>query len=231
MAVFDCIDYWRDEIPRSGAENMAVDQLLMELVGQRGLDRPILRIYEWSEPTVTFGYFLPRSDASSAFPDNGDEALTYVRRWTGGGVVDHRVDMTYTLMVPRAHELATSRGAESYRVIHQAVADGLNALGERVRLTVVDEGDGAAACFANPVAYDLTDMEGLKVAGAGQRRTKYGLLHQGSVMTGVEIDPFSKALQAEFSDQIRPWSPEPSLLEAARQLASQRYATDAWNER
>ena len=225
MSVFESLDFWRDEQPRMGAENMAVDQLLMELVGQRGSDRPILRVYEWSEPTVTFGYFLPLSDATDSFPD---DELTYVRRWTGGGVVDHRVDLTYTLMIPRSHELATARGAESYRVIHQALADTLQALGEKVRLTVVDEGDGAAACFTNPVAYDLTDMSGEKVAGAGQRRTKFGLLHQGSVMTSVDRDAFAAQLVVELSGQVAVWSPESCLSRNASDLAVERYAAEGW---
>lgn len=225
MSVFESLDFWQDKQPRSGAENMAVDQLLMELVGQRPVARPLLRIYGWSEPTISFGYFLPLSDATDAF---SDDELTYVRRWTGGGVVDHRVDLTYTLMVPRGHELAAARGAESYRVIHQALADALSHLGEKVRLTVVDEGDGGAACFTNPVAYDLTNLSGEKIAGAGQRRTKFGLLHQGSVMTSVEPDAFAGQLVAEFSDQATAWSPDNSLLRNANDLAAERYATAAW---
>jgi lipoate-protein ligase A len=221
MPVFESLDFWRDETPRTGAENMAVDQLLMEQIG----DRPLLRIYEWSEPTVTFGYFLPLSDATDSF---SDDELTYVRRWTGGGVVDHRIDITYTLVIPRSHELATARGAESYRVIHQALADTLGLLGEQVRLTVVDEGDGAAACFSNPVAYDLTNMSGAKVAGAGQRRTKYGLLHQGSVITVADRDRFAPALVRVLSDQASAWAPPLTMQDDARELAIERYAEDAW---
>jgi lipoate-protein ligase A len=221
MPVFELLDFWRDETPRTGAENMAVDQLLMEQIG----DRPLLRIYEWSEPTVTLGYFLPLSDAADSF--SGDD-LTYVRRWTGGGVVDHRIDITYTLVIPRSHELATARGAESYRVIHQALADTLGLLGEQVRLTVVDEGDGAAACFSNPVAYDLTNMSGAKVAGAGQRRTKYGLLHQGSVITVADRDRFAPALVRVLSDQASAWAPPLTMQDDARELAIKRYAEDSW---
>lgn len=200
---------------------MAVDQLLMEQIG----DRPLLRVYEWSVPTVTLGYFLPLSDATDSF---SDDELTYVRRWTGGGVVDHRIDVTYTLIIPRSHGLATARGAESYRVIHQALADTLSALGEQVRLTVVDEGDGAAACFSNPVAYDLTNMSGEKVAGAGQRRTRYGLLHQGSVITAADVDRFAPALVGVLSDQVHEWAPTSAMLDDAHKLANERYATDAW---
>ncbi|NWK56503.1 hypothetical protein HW115_12855 [Verrucomicrobiaceae bacterium N1E253] len=201
---------------------MAVDQLMMEQVN----DRPILRVYHWVEPTVTFGYFLPLSEATDAFPD---DELTYVRRWTGGGVVDHRIDLTYTLAVPRSHELASARGAESYRVIHQAVANVMNALGESVRLTVVDEGDGGAACFTNPVAYDLTNMSGEKVAGAGQRRSRYGLLHQGSVITKITAEAFTQQLVSELCPGTpHDWDPGADMLEASLELAQARYATESW---
>jgi len=224
MPVFDSLHFWKDDRDRTGAENMAVDQLLMKLVGITG-DIPLMRVYGWSEPTVTFGYFLPLSDATDAFSDSH---LTYVRRWTGGGVVDHRIDLTYTLMVPRSHPLASARGAESYRVIHQAVCDTLLAMGEQVRLTVVDEGDGGAACFTNPVAYDLTNLKGEKIAGAGQRRSRYGLLHQGSLVTGVDPDVFGRKLAEVLSGHVEKFSPTPNLLADASTLAAERYGTEDW---
>lgn len=225
MPVFESLDFYQDSAPRSGAENMAVDQLLMERVGTRADERPLLRVYGWSEPTITFGYFLPFSDATKAFCD---EDLTYVRRWTGGGVVDHRIDLTYTLMLPRQHPLATARGAESYRVIHQALADTLQVMGEKVRLTVVDEGVGGAACFSNPVAYDLTNMLGEKIAGAGQRRSRYGLLHQGSLITDVDAKEFAQEFAKTLSDQVLECSPDLGLFAEAAVLACERYATDKW---
>jgi lipoate-protein ligase A len=231
MPIFESLDLWQDPQPRSGAVNMAVDQLLMERVGAVG-GRPLLRIYEWCEPTVTFGYSLPLADAVEAFPEgDGENYLTYVRRWTGGGVVDHRIDLTYTLVVPRSHALATARGAESYRVIHQVLADTLVAMGESVRLTVVDEGDGGSACFTNPVAYDLTNGSGAKIAGAGQRRTRYGLLHQGSVITDGDVEAFGRELGKHFSHHVTEYSPDVDFLEAATTLARDRYATEAWLER
>ena len=46
MPVFDILEYWSDITARTGAENMAVDQLLMERVSRH----PVLRVYQWSEP-------------------------------------------------------------------------------------------------------------------------------------------------------------------------------------
>lgn len=224
MPVFDTLEYWRDENARTGPENMAVDQLLMEGVGEH----PILRVYQWSEPTISFGYFLALQEAHTAFPSSADSPLTYVRRWTGGGIVDHRIDITYTLVIPRECALSMERGAESYRVIHQALEASLKKLGEDVRLTAVDEGDGGLACFTNPVAYDLTNLQGEKIAGAGQRRTRYGLLHQGSLVSQVSADALGDNLSICLASRITEHTPEASFFSDVKALAVDRYATDEW---
>ena len=50
--LFTDLYLWYDTEPRTGAENMAVDQVLM----QSDLKYPVLRVYQWSEPTISFGY-------------------------------------------------------------------------------------------------------------------------------------------------------------------------------
>lgn len=220
--MFETLEFWRDEVARTGAENMAIDQLLMERIGVH----PILRVYRWSEPALSFGYFLAMADVEALFPPEGD--LNYVRRWTGGGIVDHRIDITYTLVIPRTHRLSRARGAESYCVIHKALAASLLQMGESARLTPVDEGDGALACFDNPVAHDVTDAAGQKMAGAGQRRTRHGLLHQGSVVAGAGAVELGEKFTSSLSAEVRPWAPDGRFFQDAACLARDRYATDAW---
>lgn len=220
--MFETLEFWRDEVARTGAENMAIDQLLMERIGVH----PILRVYRWSEPALSFGYFLAMADVEALFPPEG--GLNYVRRWTGGGIVDHRIDITYTLVIPRTHRLSRARGAESYCVIHKALAASLLQMGESARLTPVDEGDGALACFDNPVAHDVTDAAGQKMAGAGQRRTRHGLLHQGSVVAGAGAVELGEKFTSSLSAEVRPWAPDGRFFQDAACLARDRYATDAW---
>lgn len=225
--VFGTLRVWHDLAPRTGADNMAVDQLLMEQCGEV----PVLRIYRWSEPTVSFGYFNTLREAEASFPAPPQGNLSYVRRWTGGGTVDHRVDVTYTLAVPRSEELARLRGAESYRLIHRALAAALADAGQPARLAVTGSG-GGARCFAHPVAYDLTDLEGRKVAGAGQRRSRGGLLHQGSVVPGGGRDGFwaslAETLPAKLARSCADYSPGRGLLGKVRGLAESRYGSEAW---
>lgn len=224
MPVFDILEYWSDITARTGAENMAVDQLLMQQAGKH----PVLRVYQWSEPSVSFGYFHALEDAQAAFPSTAVCPLSYVRRWTGGGVVDHRIDLTYTLVIPRGCALSSERGAASYRLIHQVLGETLKSYGEDVQLLAVDGGDGGAVCFANPVAYDLTDSRGVKIAGAGQRRTRDGLLHQGSVVTAMDAAMLGADLAARLASRIVDRPEEGSFENDVSILAAERYASEQW---
>ena len=70
------ITLWIDPVPRSGYPNMAADELLSR--------RPEawLRIYTWSRPAVSFGYFDTATEAARLFPG----AEEYLRRWTAAAL-------------------------------------------------------------------------------------------------------------------------------------------------
>lgn len=169
--VLDQLELWVDEVERDGYRNMAVDDWLLEAAV-----RPVLRIYRWEPGWGSFGYFVPQAEAAALLP-----GLKFVRRRTGGGIVDHRSDLTYTLVVPSGHSMADQRGGESYRVIHQALAAALRAKAPDLRLASETVAVRGGDCFTQPAEHDLLDRSGSKIAGAGQRRSADGLLHQGSV--------------------------------------------------
>lgn len=162
---------WQDEVARDGPENMAIDEWLL-----RTAAAPVLRSYRWQAGWGSFGYFVKPEEARAA-----DPGRRWVRRWTGGGMVDHGHDWTYTLAVPRGERLVEEKGAESYRTIHEALAEALGNVGVAVKLAAGGEAARGGECFVKPVVFDLVDETGRKLAGAGQRRTREGLLHQGSV--------------------------------------------------
>jgi lipoate-protein ligase A len=116
------------------------------------------------------------------------------RRPTGGGLVDHRDDWTYTLVVPRGHPLEADRAAESYRKVHAALAEALQAQGVAAKLQPAPEGAaaGPGVCFGRAEANDVIHAgTGAKIAGAAQKRNKRGLLLQGSVWrpaAGMAVD-------------------------------------------
>lgn len=218
--LFETLQLWIDESARSGPENMAVDEWLLANV-----EVPLLRVYRWEENWGSLGYFGAIAEARQTFP-----GLNWVRRWTGGGLVDHRDDWTYTLVVPIGDPLARLRGAESYRLIHVSLSEVLESGG--VRLSAGHEVTGAAACFENPVEHDLVDASGRKRAGAGQRRTKTGLLHQGSVSGRLELNESrkrGKALAALLAPEVRNFLGKPGVEEIGSRVG--RYRETDWTQR
>jgi lipoate-protein ligase A len=215
--LFDELDLLIDPEPRGAAMNMAVDEVLLARAS-----RPLLRVYQWAKPAVSFGYFDRWEPVAEAYP--GREA---VRRWTGGGVVLHGEDWTYSVIVPRDHPFARERATESYQALHSHLA---SAVAGGLELTPEAAEKRSQACFENPARHDLLH-HGQKVAGAAQRRTRFGLLHQGSVQ-GITLPPgFAERFAAVLAPWSRPFSLSAQDLEKAGELAAAKYGTQAWNRR
>ncbi|MEX2043722.1 MAG: lipoate--protein ligase family protein, partial [Opitutus sp.] len=175
---------------RSGgaAGNMALDFLLLQRYPDAA--QPRFRHYGWQRPAVTFGYAQKVAFVRGQLPAMAGEAgvpLDLCRRPTGGGIVDHRDDWTYALVIPRGHPLEEVRASESYRVVHEALAVALRAQGVRAATKQRTDDDaeepaGAGVCFQRAEISDLVhEGTGVKIAGAAQKRNKRGLLLQGSV--------------------------------------------------
>jgi lipoate-protein ligase A len=208
------LQLWLDPVPREGPENMAVDQWLAETC-----DVPLLRSYRWTPGWGSFGYFVKTADLPG-------HDLKWVRRWTGGGIVDHRADWTYTLFVPRGFGLAEARGAESYRTIHAALVSALRASGSDARLSAAMPPAIGGECFLQPVEHDVLDAAGRKLAGAGQRRTARGLLHQGSVAGKVCPEALANALATVVVS--RDLAPDQEWIS---ETVAVRYGSAVWHAR
>jgi len=214
---------WRLLVHGAGspAWNMAVDEALL-----REVAAPVLRLYEWDVPAVSLGYF----QAAALAP----EGRPFVRRYTGGGLVDHARDITYTLALPRAHPWMELSAPESYGLVHRGVRAALAACGIEGDLTAVAPPGESEACFQKPVRFDIM-AAGRKVSGAAQRRTREGLLHQGSILlpdparNGDLRRVFARAFSARLELALEPGELTPSESARAALLEQERYATETWN--
>lgn len=208
----------------SPAHNMAVDEALLRLMPER--ETPVLRIYGWDRPCQSIGYFQPTTEA---IPD-----LELVRRYTGGGLVDHRKDVTYTVVLPRSHPLAQVSMAESYEALHEGVAEALVQIGlDAVLAKQADEVE-SSACFQKAVCYDVK-VGDQKVAGAAQRRTREGMLHQGSVLLSGEShrqqlrEVLAEALAEALEVNLQDSSVSPEEGRKIAKLQEEKYGTKDWN--
>ncbi|HEX8371386.1 MAG TPA: hypothetical protein VF585_01280 [Chthoniobacterales bacterium] len=218
--IFDRLRLIEETIPGSGAWNMAVDEMLLQ-----ELALPTLRVYRWAEPTVTMGYFEKLAETRGLRP-----GLPLMRRWTGGGLVDHGADWTYSLLIPPEHELVRGERARSYVEIHRVIRDLAARLCEtQLELAEVPEGSGDG-CFRRAVVGDLLIRE-TKVAGAAQRRTRCGLLHQGSVQRVPFDTAGAAAFAGGFASEVMPIPLTADERQRAESLVASRYGTAEWLER
>ena len=204
------------------AWNMAADEALL-----RHCSAPVLRVYGWTVPAVSIGYF----QRLAVVPPG----RIFVRRLTGGGLVDHADDLTYTVVLPPGHPLAIAGTAASYSAMHQAVASALIDCGVPCSLAAESCGSDAAACFQKPVRFDVVSPDGRKLAGAAQRRSRAGILHQGSILAPALPAEFVDALMVKMTGILASGA-LPGVLSAeenttARDLQVSRYGTDDWNRR
>ncbi len=214
------MELWFDPQARSGPEAMAVDEWLLET---RRL--PMMRIYQWDGEWGSLGYFGKLEEAEQTFP-----GLQWVRRCTGGGVVDHRGDWTYSLMIPKQFELARLKGGESYRAIHQVLVNVLASEGNTKPALAAGKQQAGSVCFETPVEFDVVGSVGEKLAGAAQRRFQMGLLHQGSVSVRGDFTLRGKLFAEQISES---WS-EMEIFPDERQiekLVATRYGSDEWLRR
>jgi lipoate-protein ligase A len=143
-----------------------------------GADEAALCFYEWQHLSITHGYFIDPSkyiDVQAAKKHGIDIA----RRPTGGGLLFHMNDFVFTVAIPSAHPRFYSQVLENYRWINEAVAHGLGSA-DMLEPATVPQNTYASFCMASPTVYDLV-VEGKKIGGSAQRKTKYGYIHQASL--------------------------------------------------
>jgi lipoate-protein ligase A len=218
---------------RSGAGepafNMALDEALLEQAPELG--RPALRLYSWAQPAATFGYSQRITDAERLTP-----LRPLIRRPTGGGVVPHDGDWTYTLVFPPGHAWYALRARDSYERLHAWVQQALDRAGWVTELAPTPATGAPTHCFLRAEQFDVLH-HGAKIAGAAQRRTRSGLLIQGSVQPPVGADraAWEAALLTLAGEAWRVcWNvlQFPAALEQrAETLARQRYRLDTHNRR
>jgi len=228
--LFAALLVYHDDTAHSAAMNMAIDEALLEHA-----TLPSIRLYKWHSPALSFGYFGKLADvADYAFERD------LVRRWTGGGIVFHGDDLTYSIVIPASDAASGESSISIYGKIHRALAHALNGIGEgAVVAGGIDPSCGSGfanraavtasgySCFANPVRADVM-IDGRKVAGAAQRRTRSGLLQQGSIQ-GVDLGKsFAQRFAEALSANCRERKMNKEILNRARELAQRKYGTDSW---
>src|SRR5213595_1536338 len=106
--LFSSLHIYHDNSPHSAAMNMAIDEALLEHATV-----PSIRFYRWHSPALSFGYFGKFAHVACYA---GQRDL--VRRWTGGGIVFHGDDLTYSIVIPANDNAFSESSMAIYEKVH-----------------------------------------------------------------------------------------------------------------
>ena len=211
---------WRflDSGPLDGAEQMALDAGLMDRARQTG--EALLRVYGWSRPTLSFGRH--ESVRGRFVPEMLDRAsVGAVRRPTGGRVLLHDREVTYSVTAPAPEN---ERLNESYQRINGMLMVAIARLGVRVAEAPASQPrrPGGAACFAEPAAGELV-VDGRKLVGSAQLRERGALLQHGSIL----IDDDQPRIAELAAQPLTPALPAATLRECMGRVPAYNEVCDA----
>jgi len=210
----------------SGAEQMALDALLLEHSWTLKLTGPVLRFYRWIRPSLSLGRHqkeLPGSWLSLARAGE----LDLIRRPSGGGSVLHAGGLTYALVWPDPPR----QRREAYRQVNRWITCGFSELGVSLNPGDAPAQAGSVDCFARSTAADLVDAEGTKRIGSAQFWQHGHLLQHGE----IPLTPPADLWRAVFGNDPPRWTPSsPDAAAVQRALISsfsKGLSTHDWTDR
>jgi lipoyl(octanoyl) transferase len=190
-------NFWRIifHSPLSGATNMAIDQAIMEAVGENRVP-PTLRFYAWQPACLSLGYgqFSREADMERLAAYDWD----LVRRATGGKAILHTDELTYSIAFPEDHPVVAGDILTSYRRLSAALLLGLQILGVEAESAALQETPKMTGpvCFEVPSNYEIT-VQGRKLIGSAQVRRADAVLQHGSLPLWGDVARICDALVFE----------------------------------
>lgn len=176
----------------NAAWNMAVDEALLESFKES--DLPIMRVYGW-ESALSLGRFSTFLK-SLHFENIRAKNIPCIRRMSGGGILIHGGDLSYTLILPRSWMRGTAV-KENYRYVCEFLIALYQKLGFEARFACdlqLNE-QRSNLCLAGIEPYDIV-IEGKKMGGNAQRYTRDAVFQHGSIPMRID-EAFCKPLFLE----------------------------------
>jgi lipoate-protein ligase A len=157
--------------------NMAIDRAILE-AHREGLVPPTLRVYGWTPPAISIGYFQGMNEEVDVQACH-KQGVDCVRRITGGGAVFHDKELTYSVVVSESHPMIPHNILESYARICGALVRGLDGLGIQSSFVPIN---------------DIV-VGSQKISGNAQTRKQGVVLQHGTILLDVDVEMMFTLLQ------------------------------------
>jgi lipoate-protein ligase A len=230
-------------------KGLLIDSPAADVYGQMAMDEAlcetmpapfILRFFRWKGPGITFGYAQRAREVEAAAAERGLAGTAMTRRPTGGGIVYHLSDLTFSLIFPSSGD--DFRPMETYDRLHKAINSAYARLGFGFELSDARTASYAVSapamdCFSKPVPLDIL-YNGKKVLGGALRKFGGHMLYQASLQTGDARTgaarheaAIAEGLSAGLGTE---WEKVPLAEDAgsrAAALAEEKYRSPEWIKR
>ena len=197
---------WRflDYSQYTAYENMAIDEAIFrETINSN--KKPTIRFYGWHPAAVSIGYFQdPKKELN--LEQCGNMGIDIVRRLTGGKAVFHNDEITYSVVAGAGEKYFPADILGTYKVVSDCLIHGLSYLGIKANLAKgcrgMEDSNLKSCCFSVPSRNELL-VDGRKICGSAQMRTKGGFLQHGSLLLNFDpVKALSVILSLSVSDQL-----------------------------
>ncbi len=165
----------------AGDYNMALDAAMVRS-GFCAL--PTLRVFRWQPHCISLGFHQKAEEIDLAHCRAA--GIDVARRPTAGRAILHAEELTYSVVIPRAHAWYEMLPLDFYRRISEALAWSLQLLGVEAYFApgekLSHEGKPLRlSCFASAARNEIL-AHGKKIIGSAQRRFREGVLQHGSIL-------------------------------------------------
>jgi len=165
------------------AQNMAIDEALLEAHERDEALPPALRLYGWSSPSYSLGR-TQRGIGSGDLERLLASGFEVVRRPTGGDGVLHEHERTYAVVGSLGSRDFPRGVVDTYARIARALVSAVSSLGvsdaRSAQATRRTGRQDAAVCFERLSGCEVT-VQGQKLIGSAQARRRRAFLQHGSI--------------------------------------------------
>lgn len=173
--------------PASAGYNMALDKRILSRYLQDGI--PVFRVYRWQSPSFTYGI---SQHSEIDFGRCSFDGVEVVKRITGGGILFHHDEITYSFVCGKQDVGEPQEAFVSYREICAFLIRFYECLGLEASFALESEGfQGRCSahrfCSASHEKYDIL-INGRKIGGNAQRRKREVVFQHGSIPCSINWD-------------------------------------------
>ena len=174
------METWRllDTGARSASENMALDEVLLELKAQGKIPHT-LRFLQFSKPSVLIGHHQSVEE-EVRLDYCRHKGIEINRRLTGGGALYWgKAELGWEIYLSKTDPRVPSRIEDLYRKMGEASANGLRRLGIKAHFRPRND----------------VEVGGRKISGMGGTELSGAILFQGTVLVDFDVDEMLRALR------------------------------------